>query len=72
MRVAFALLVDHKTHNFMRKLAVDIHTRYQTRNQGGGRPLFLVFCDGLRNRGPRPFPASFSFKGFFRHQAVRT
>jgi len=36
------------------------------------RPSFLVFCDGLRNRGPRPFPASFSYKGFFRHQAIRT
>jgi 2'-5' RNA ligase len=30
MKVAFALLVDHKVHNFMRKLAVDIHARYQT------------------------------------------
>lgn len=30
MRVAFALLVDHKVHNFMRKLAVDIHVRYET------------------------------------------
>jgi len=42
MRVAFALLVDHKTHNFMRKLAVDIHTRYQTRNQGGQTFIFGV------------------------------
>ncbi len=30
MRAAFALLVDRRTYNFMRKLAVEIHTVYQT------------------------------------------
>ena len=30
MRAAFALLVDHRVHNDMRKLAVDLHARYGT------------------------------------------
>ncbi len=30
MRAAFALLVDRRTYNFMRKLAVEIHTTHQT------------------------------------------
>jgi 2'-5' RNA ligase len=30
MRAAIALLVDHQIHNFMRKLAVEFHRRYET------------------------------------------
>jgi 2'-5' RNA ligase len=30
MRATFALLVDYNVHNFIRKLAVDIHSKYQT------------------------------------------
>jgi 2'-5' RNA ligase len=30
MRATFALLVDHNVHNFIRKLAVDIHSKYKT------------------------------------------
>jgi 2'-5' RNA ligase len=30
MRAAFALLVDHRVHNAMRKLAVEFHARYGT------------------------------------------
>jgi 2'-5' RNA ligase len=30
MKATFALLVDHNVHNFIRKLAVDIHAKYQT------------------------------------------
>jgi 2'-5' RNA ligase len=30
MRAAIALLVDHQIHNFMRKLAVEFHQRYET------------------------------------------
>ncbi len=29
MKTAFALLVDHDAHNFIRKLAVDVHSKYQ-------------------------------------------
>ncbi len=29
MKAAFALLVDHNAHNFIRKLAVDIHSKYR-------------------------------------------
>ncbi len=28
MKAAFALLVDHNAHNFIRKLAVDMHSKY--------------------------------------------
>ena len=30
MKATFALLVDYNIHNFIRKLAVDIHSKYQT------------------------------------------
>jgi 2'-5' RNA ligase len=30
MKAAFALLVDHNAHNFIRKLAVDINAKYKT------------------------------------------
>ena len=30
MRATFALLGDHNVHNFIRKLAVDIHSKYKT------------------------------------------
>ena len=29
MKAAFALLVDHNTHNFIRKLVVDMHSKYR-------------------------------------------
>jgi 2'-5' RNA ligase len=29
MKATFVLLVDHNVHNFIRKLAVDIHSKYQ-------------------------------------------
>ncbi len=29
MKTAFALLVDHNVHNFIRKLAIDVHLKYQ-------------------------------------------
>jgi 2'-5' RNA ligase len=29
MKAAFALLVDHNAHNFIRKLVVDIHSKYR-------------------------------------------
>ena len=29
MKAAFALLVDHNAHNFVRKLVVDIHSKYR-------------------------------------------
>jgi len=40
MKTAFALLVDHDAHNFIRKLAVDVHSKYQI------DLLLLSFTDG--------------------------
>lgn len=41
MKAAFALLVDHTIHNFMRKLAVDIHTRYHIGFQASVLPAHI-------------------------------
>jgi 2'-5' RNA ligase len=41
MKAAFALLVDHTVHNFMRKLAVDIHTRYHVGFQASVLPAHI-------------------------------
>jgi 2'-5' RNA ligase len=42
MRATFALLVDHRVHNFMRKLAVEIQARYRTGLQAAVLPAHIT------------------------------